>query len=169
LDLRKRAGDGLLAIVLFASEYRPASETVHQKHADVCFSRTGVARVGTSPLLYDSKLRGFLPFDNQDEHSIRVLPAKYSAYIAVQLKGDKNNFGPMRLKDSDNELEFWVPLHKLFNGNGCIRGLDLHISLTTYHTNEKLRRIHLELIRLGKDTGWNEPDINNPPLSLIII
>ena len=105
-DLRKKAGNSLLAIVVFAHEYRPASETVHQRHADVCFSRTGISRVGTSPLLYDNKLRGFLPFDDQDAHSIRVLPAKYAAYIAIQMKGDKNNFGPMRFRDKDDQLDF---------------------------------------------------------------
>jgi hypothetical protein len=163
LDLRKKAGDKLLAIVVFAHEYRPASETVHQKHADMCFSRTGVSRVGTSPLLYDNKLRGFLPFDDNDAHSIRVLPSKYAAYVAIQMKGDKNNFGPMRFRDKDDELDFWVPLHKLFDGSECIRDLDIHIILTTHHINEKLRRIHLELKRLGNDTGWDEPDISNPP------
>ncbi|MDF0681978.1 MAG: hypothetical protein P0116_13550 [Candidatus Nitrosocosmicus sp.] len=49
LELRRKAEHGLLAIVVFAHEYRPAAETVHQKHADHCFSRTGVARVGTKP------------------------------------------------------------------------------------------------------------------------
>jgi len=33
-------------IAVFATEYRPASETVHKRHADMCFSRAGVARVG---------------------------------------------------------------------------------------------------------------------------
>ena len=36
-------GNALLAIVVFTSDYRPGSETVHRKHADLCFSRTGVA------------------------------------------------------------------------------------------------------------------------------
>ncbi len=165
LDLRKRAGNGLLAIVVFAHEYRPAPETVHQKHADVCFSRTGVSRVGTTPLLYDNKLRGFLPFDEEDVNSIRVLPAKYSAFIAVQMKGDNNKFGPMRFRDKDNERNFWVPIHKIFNGSECIRDHNLNVSLSLHHINEKIRRIHIELIKQGNDTGWKEPDISNSPFT----
>jgi hypothetical protein len=163
LDLRKRAGKGLLAIVVFAHEYRPAPETVHQKHADVCFSRTGVSRVGSSTLLYDNRLRGFLPFDDKDIHSIRVLPAKYSAYVAVQMKGDFNKFGPMRSTDIDKENDFWVPIHKLFSGSECIRGRNINVSISAHHINEKLRRIHIELIRKGNNTGWKEPDISKPP------
>jgi hypothetical protein len=163
LDLRKRAGNGLLAIVVFAHEYRPAPETVHQKHADVCFSRTGVSRVGTTPLLYDNRLRGFIPFDDKDVHSIRVLPAKYSAFIAVQMKGDFSKFGPMRFQEADKERNFWVPLHKLFRGSECIREHNINLNLFAHHINEKLRRIHIELIRKGNETGWKEPDISNPP------
>jgi len=45
-----------LAAVVFVSEYRPGAETVRKYHADVCFSRTGVARVGTKEPLYNSKV-----------------------------------------------------------------------------------------------------------------
>jgi hypothetical protein len=62
LELRARAQGALMAIVVFASEYRPAPETVHRKHANMCFSRTGVARVGTADPLYEPRHRGFLPF-----------------------------------------------------------------------------------------------------------
>ena len=51
----------------------------------MCLSRTGVARVGTSEPPYDAARRGFLPFDERDDHAFRVLPARYDAYIAVQL------------------------------------------------------------------------------------
>jgi hypothetical protein len=159
-DLQVRAQRQLLAIVVFASEYRPGSETVHRKHADMCFSRTGVARVGTSQALYDSKLRGFLPFVEDEPTAFRVLPARYSAYIAVQRRGNQNSFGPMRFQiGEDEDRLFWVPLHKLFNGTECIRGLNLQVTLNASHINEKLRRIHLVL----KDAGWGEPDISQPP------
>lgn len=163
LELRARAQGAFLAIVVFALEYRPAPETVHQKHADMCFSRTGVARVGTADPLYEPRHRGFLPFVAGDNHAIRVLPAHYSAYIAMQHKGDRDAFGPMRFREGDENRAFWVPLHKLFSGLECIRGLDLHVTLTAHHTNEKLRRVHLELGRQGIDTGWREPDISQPP------
>ncbi|ARV57803.1 hypothetical protein BZZ01_03395 [Nostocales cyanobacterium HT-58-2] len=162
-DLQVRAQGQLLAIVVFASEYRPAPETVHRKHADVCFSRTGVARVGTAQPLYDAQLRGFLPFVKGDVHAFRVLPAKYSAYIAVQRRGDANSFGPLRFQAGDNTKQFWVPLHKLFNGRECIRGLNLQVTLNSRHVNEKLRRIHVALRKMGWNTGWSEPDISQPP------
>ncbi|KAB8333993.1 hypothetical protein SD80_010855 [Scytonema tolypothrichoides VB-61278] len=158
-DLRVRAQGQLLAIVVFANEYRPASETVQRKHADLCFSRTGVARAGTAQALYDTKLRGFLPFVKEDSQLFRVLPARYSAYIAVQRRGNSTTFGPLRFQTGDDSRLFWVPLHKLFNGKECIRNLDLQVTLNARHINEKLRRVHLVL----KNAGWGEPDISNPP------
>lgn len=177
LEIRARANRANLAIVVFASEYRPAPETVLQKHAEMCYSRTGIARVGTVEPLYNGRSRGFLPFVDGNPHAFRVLPARYSAYLAVQMKGNKDRFGPMRFNirqelnriDSDNYpnpgddklRDFWVPLHKLFNGKECLRGFDLQVVLKSYHINEKLRRIHLAIGPQG--TGWQEPDISKPP------
>ena len=50
--LQKLAGSGKLAIVVFSQEYRPARQTCHRRHADMVYSRTGVARVGTSGPVY---------------------------------------------------------------------------------------------------------------------
>lgn len=171
LEIRSRADGADLALVVFASEYRPAPETVHRKHADLCFSRTGVARVGTVEPLYHPKNRGFLPMVEEDEHAFRVLPARYSTYIAVKRRGKENEFGPMRFnkqhereenerEESDEKKYFWVPLHKIFNGTECIRDYNLHVKLEAHHVNEKLRRIHLEL---GQDASWCEPDISQSP------
>ena len=174
LDLKARADGRNLAICVFASEYRPAPETVHKKHADMCYSRTGVSRIGTKSALYDPKIRGFLPFVDNDPHNIRVLPSKYSVFVAVQMKGSKDIFGPMRfdahLEDdfvdtlvSDKQLDFWVPIYKLFSGKECIVGLDLDVKLICNHINEKIRRIHEKLNKSNFVTGWREPDISNPP------
>jgi len=176
LELRARANRANLAIAVFASEYRPAPETVLQKHAEMCYSRTGVARVGTVEPLYNGRSRGFLPFVERNPHAFRVLPARYSAYLAIQIKGNKDRFGPMRYNvrqelnrldpytypnpGDDKQRDFWVPLHKLFNGKECLRGLNLQVILKAHHINEKLRRIHLEIGPQG--TGWQEPDISNP-------
>lgn len=159
-QLKERANGGPLAVVVFAVEYRPAPDTVHKVQADLCFSRTGISRVGTRAPLYDAKSRGFLPFVEDHAHAIRVLPARYSAYIAVQRNGDSASFGPMRFNKKDAGHDFWVPLHKLFNGNECIAGLTLDVQLQAQHKNEKLRRIHMEL---GEGSGWEEPDISQPP------
>ncbi|TFF07615.1 hypothetical protein EXW72_13785 [Pseudomonas sp. BCA14] len=162
-QLKERADGHLMAVVVFAVEYRPAPDTVHKVQADLCFSRTGVSRVGTMAPLYDAQSRGFLPFVEEDSHAIRVLPARYSAYIAVRLKGDSASFGPMRFGEKDATHDFWVPLHKLFNGNECIAGITLDVQLQAQHKNEKLRRIHLQL---GAESGWEEHHISQPAFVL---
>jgi hypothetical protein len=161
-DLRVRAQGGLLAIVVFASEYRPSPETPHRKHADLCYSRTGVARVGNEVALYDGKARGFLPFVNGNPGGFRVLPARYSAYIAVQRPGSATGALPMRFQAGDASLNFWVPLHKLFSGAECIQGQTIQVNLSSKHVNEKIRRIHMALRGAG---GWREPDISNAPFT----
>src|SRR5688500_5930885 len=76
-DLLARAADASLAVVVFAAECRPSSQPPHQRHADLVFARTGVARVGTAEPRYDGRRRGFLPGVDGDPHGIRVLPARY--------------------------------------------------------------------------------------------
>lgn len=173
-ELRVRAQNLPLAIVVFASEYRPASDTCHKKHADLVFSRTGVSRVGTVEPLYDARRRGFLPFVEGDAHAIRVSPARYSVYIAAQKEGSRANFCPMRFRSStdaeiedninDSSRKFWLPIHKLFPGPECLKGLsqDLQVKFVAHHFNEKIRRIHVEL---GKsfNTGANIQDLDKPP------
>lgn len=177
-ELTALAAGDLLAVVVFAYEYRPGADTVHRKHADLCFSRTGISRVGTKGAFYDPRSRGFLPFKGTDnDHVIRVLPARYAVYVAVQRFGDENSFGPMRFSfrrrnpeifpgttdPGDETRRFWVPIHKLFNGTECIRGMDLKVELRAHHVNEKIRRIHLELGRRGANTGHSMPEIDQPP------
>ena len=171
-ELAARFPGNLMAIAVFAAEYRPGPETVHRRHADMCLSRTGLARVGTSAALYDPARRGFQPFDERDDHDFRVLPARYDAYLAVQLRGRFDLFGPMNFDlgqvfadgvASDETRNFWVPVHKLFSGTECLRGLDLTVELSAHHVNEKLRRVHRELRRGGHDTGWDVPHIDRPP------
>ena len=165
-ELRVRANGAPMALVVFASEYRPAFGTVHQKHADVCFSRVGVARVGTAAHHYLPAARGYLPMDDKNPMAIRVLPCRYSAYIAVQLRGQPDSFGPMYFQTtpkSDSDRNFWVPLHKVFSGTECLRGLNLKLILKASHINEKLRRVHRAVAGLGYDTGWHDDDLNKDP------
>lgn len=50
--IAQHGGAGKVAVVLFASEYRPAADTVDGRHADLTFARTGIARIDTaSPAL----------------------------------------------------------------------------------------------------------------------
>lgn len=152
-------GDQQLAIAVFAYEYRPQPETVHRRQADLCFSRTGVARVGTAAALYDPQRRGFLPFVEGQPSQMRVIPARYGAFIAAKHVGQPEQFGPMNAQPIDSDLEFWVPLHKLFDGDECLAGMDLSVQLENYQINEKIGQIH----RRFRGTGWQEPNILNPP------
>ena len=56
-ELRTRVNNLPLSVVVFAYEYRPATQTCHKKHADLVFSRTGVARVGTAKPIYEGSRR----------------------------------------------------------------------------------------------------------------
>lgn len=177
LDLRARAGDAALALVVFSCEYRPAVATVHQRHADFCYSRTGVSRVGTQAAVYKADARGWSP-EASEALEIRATPARFAAYLAVQSKGKKGDFGPMRFSTAntggaepskpasgfgDDERVFWVPVHKIFSGPECLRGLNLQVSFKTRHLNEKLLRVHKALLAEGIETGFNPSKIHQKP------
>jgi len=170
-----------MAIVVLAYEYRPAVDTVHRGHADLCFSRTGVARVGTLPPRYGAAERGFLAVPGGDTEGLCALSARYAPWIAVELKGEQGLFGPMNFDlrhrvpelsgevhpddSGDSALSFWVPLHKLFSGSECLRGLELEVDLEAGHVNEKLRRVHLELRRSHLQHGQQHPGHHDKDLS----
>ncbi|MGE1176769.1 hypothetical protein [Pseudomonas sp. BW7P1] len=159
-DLQRQAQGELLAVAVFASEYRCAPDTVHGEHADLCYSRTGIARVGNTNALYSPDLRCFLPFVEKDAHGIRIMPVRYSAYIAVQGQGNHEQFGPMDFQpDVDPATQFWVPIYKLFDGRECLAGQDLNVSFQDVQINEKIRHIHLR----HSGSGWQEPDISQSP------
>lgn len=192
-NLRAKADGAPLAIVVFASEYRAGPDTVHRRHADMCYARTGVARIGMRGPDYDASSRGFVPLRTGDGKSVAVLPARYGAYIAALMPGDKGRHGPMHFvepksrpaaggvhqgKDagvrlptpaiaegetSDNERQFWLPLHKLFDGKECLQGFDLRVGLGASHRNEKLRRAHLFFLAAGHDGGWSGAALSEPP------
>src|SRR4030095_877557 len=98
-DLRARAGNAPLAIVVFASEYRPSVDTVHRKHADHCFARTGISRIGAHDARYDPAARGFNPVVAADGSAIAVQPCRYAAYIAVLKSGERRTHGPQQFID----------------------------------------------------------------------
>ncbi|MBO9475710.1 hypothetical protein J7413_19395 [Shimia sp. R10_1] len=168
-----------LAAVVFAREYRQAAKTVHGDHADLVFSRTGITRVGTEEAVWDGKTRSYLPREEDDDpFAFRVLPCRYGVYLAVQLKGKKDDFGPFKFNrafelngqeanEPDDQLDFWVPVHKLFDGSDCLLGLTLDVQLDAHHINEKLRRIHVNNLGErglgGFDTGFKSPATDVAP------
>lgn len=141
--LREKVKTKRLAVVVFACEYRPASQTCHKIHADLVFARTGIARVGTAPPRYDPARRGFLPEVDEDAFALRVLPARYVAYLAVRKSADAKARRPISRQDGDEKRHFWTPVHKLFPGSECLHGMTLELRFVAQHVNEKIRRVHL--------------------------
>ncbi|HEY5932738.1 MAG TPA: hypothetical protein VIT63_07465 [Nitrospira sp.] len=141
-------GSRRLSVVLFAYEYRPARDTCTRRQADMVFSRTGVSRVGTRPARYDAKNRGFQAQVADDPCAFQVCPARFAAFLAVQRKG--SDVAIMRAGPGDNTRDFWVPIHKLFNGKECIAGLDLQVELSAFHYNDKIRRTRAVTLRMTR-------------------
>ncbi|HWF60683.1 MAG TPA: hypothetical protein VN666_10315 [Nitrospira sp.] len=141
-------GSRRLSVVLFAYEYRPARDTCTRRQADMVFSRTGVSRVGTRPARYDAKNRGFQAQVADDPFAFHVCPARFAAFLAVQKKG--SNVTIMHARPGDNTRDFWVPIHKLFNGTECIAGLDLQVELSAFHYNDKIRRTRAITLRMRR-------------------
>ncbi|SEB22144.1 hypothetical protein [Pedobacter hartonius] len=161
-----------LAIVVYASQYRTAVDTPHQKHANIVYSRTGVARVGTAASFFNPETRSFDALVADDPHKIRVLPARYCAYIAIKHRGDESFLGKNMRKDIndtdeapiDRELDFWVPVQKLFSGNECIDGRTVAVSFSANHKNEKIKRVHQFVKqRFSLETGHSTADLLNDP------
>jgi len=163
---RKLNDLGDVVIAVFAYQYRPGSTSVHRQHADMAFSRAGIARVGTTTMHYDALRRSFWAAPTAGVTGVAVMPARYGAFLAQRRKltdqdavvhpldgpitGDKNRF-------------FLVPVHKLFSGRECLVGENLQLSFLEYHRSEKLRRIH----QLSPAKGGVAPlpgfNINQPP------
>jgi hypothetical protein len=186
-ELSAGFGGAPLAIVTFAYEYRPSALTVHRKRADMCYSRTGVARVGSEDPCYLRHARGFLPFVGEEarefeptrkpdaETVLRAIPCRYAAFLAQQVKGDPKNFGPLRFlearpqsdpkgeEDGDDHRKFWVPVHKLFQGSECIRNTDIVLDFQYEHLNEKIAKMHEGLRANGFDPGASGAALEEAP------
>ena len=165
-DLKNSQGNTEIAIAVFAAEYRPASKTPHGRHADLCFSRTGVARVGTDEYLYDGAARCFTPVVSGKLERLRVLPSRFSVCFAVKVSGTSPKcsiLDPLAGQMGDSRRQFWIPIHKIFSGASCLAGETLEVTLDCEHVNSKLRNVHELLKSLNIDTGWDEPQISQPP------
>ena len=171
-----------LSVVVFASEYRNWNDTTHKKHADICYSRTGVSRVGTAEAKYVGKDRGFTPLVDDNKHAMRVCPARFSAYIAVEIAGNEDESRPMRFwtdssleemrtlsqrpwaipQQSDDQQKFWIPIHKLFEGDECLTDTPVNINLKSFHVNEKIRKIHQTLTNRSNQLNPDSETLTYP-------
>jgi hypothetical protein len=141
--------DPVLAV--FAYQYRDRRRTTHRQHADVVFSRTGVARVGSHPAEYDGASRGYSVNPGPGIKGFRVLPARYGLFIAERRVRGRDG-AVLRPSKLDGELVFLFPVHKVFSGDECLfsKGENgnlkpVNVGSVNYaevHINEKLARIH---------------------------
>jgi len=63
-------------------QYRDRDHTTHRQHADLAFSRTGIARVATSRLDTYRKLADLIRGLDTGNRGFRILPARYGVFIA---------------------------------------------------------------------------------------
>ena len=162
-ELRQRAGGRSLGIVVYAPQYQSAPMSVHGRHAELCFSRTGIMRLGTLAPLYDARARNFVALDDARPFDFRVVPRRFSAYLAVEMDDAADTFGPQDRLPGDDDLSFWVPVHKLFGGSECIAGLDLDVTLERDLRNDALAQFHRFLDLNGLDNNWRGEDLENFP------
>ena len=170
-QLQQRFPNATWGLVVFSYEYRNASATPHRRYADLCFARTGVARVGNTAAQYNPKARAFDPADGDDPYAIRVMPARYGAFLAVSRRGDTTKeqvqrfLSPSEGFSGDAPFNFWLPVHKLFDGPECLQGTHLSVVFEAHHRNDKLSRIHKTVPKL-RNPQWGTANLNVSPFVL---
>lgn len=148
-----------LVAAVFAYEYREAAGTPHRMHADLVFSRTGIARVGNAPALYNPINRAYR-LDAAVPHEVRVMPARYAAFLCERVKGNDLNgccLGGPQFGDANRQ--FLVPIVKLFPGLRLDSFTYETVELFAFHFTDRLRR----LFSVGKLPNVNDADLSRPP------
>ena len=149
-------------VAVFAYQYRVASRTSHLRHADMAYSRTGVARVGTAEPNYDRSRRSFWVIPGGGGDALSVLPARYGVFLARRAKPGAagsvqgGHSGP-------NDDDFVFPVHKLFIGKECLEGRNIGVEFLEFHRNEKLQKTHLLPVSEGGLSVPSGFDISKNP------
>jgi hypothetical protein len=155
VDLDAEDDDGQLAIAVFAYHYRPGTHGPHRYHADLAFSRTGIARVGTRPPRYDPVRRCFWPVGRGS--GVAVMPARYGVFLA-KLREPKPTDPILGRRREDTDRTFAFPVHKLFSGTECLPTCDLSVEFAEYHRSEKLQRVHrVGRVELSRGFRMDDP------------
>ncbi|MBU6172534.1 MAG: hypothetical protein KGQ60_01950, partial [Planctomycetes bacterium] len=162
-EIRKGIAAEDLSIVVFALQYRNAPMSASGHHAQLCFSRTGIARLGTIEPLYDAQLRSFASVDEARPYDFRVTPRRFAAFLAKRVAGYDGRFGLQDPQEGDSNREFWIPIHKLFSGKECIANMDLEIQLSSGMRNDIIASFHRTLQGQGLTTGWTGNDLEQYP------
>jgi hypothetical protein len=128
------------ALAVFAYEYRPASRVPHRRHADLVFSRTGLARIGSQSARYDSRHRCHrnAPIDGFTR-DFAVTPARYALFLSRRASLDDVSLAHEESRDA--QRAFLLPMRKIASFDDVIDGVQVHFDES--HLNEKLRRFAL--------------------------
>jgi hypothetical protein len=141
-SIKQSVGNVKLAVAVFATEYRPCPDTPDGVHADLTFSRTGIARVGTARAKYLPDVRGYWSEDEDNPHGFRVIPVRFTAWLAAAMPGSQARVMRLSAPDAkEKQRTFWVPVHKLFDGPECIQGLNLALKGSARFLNLKLQKV----------------------------
>jgi hypothetical protein len=151
--------DSRLVLAVFAIQYRIGARSPNGRFADLAFSRVGVSRVGTTDPEYDCWRRSFWPVVENSEFQIRALPARFAAFLAEWRKPTPQD-SISNEQAGDDDRTFLFPVHKLFKGKECLRGLDLKPRFSELQRNEKLRRVHTQTGIEPPPKGFN---LKEPP------
>ncbi|MFM0335990.1 hypothetical protein [Paraburkholderia fungorum] len=168
-ELRAECGAWPIAVSTFATHYRNAPMGVNGLRAQLCFSRTGVARIGDLEPHYDPALRSFVGHDESRPFDVHVVPRRFSTYLAVRRTidpGGMARFGPQDPADGDDARDFWVPVHKLFSGPECIVGMDLQILRMCRMRNDTLAAFHRFLDAQGLQNNWSGDCLDEFPFTI---
>ena len=95
-EIKHTTGAAKLAVVVYATEYRCCPDTADAVHADLTFSRTGIARVGTARAKYLPDIRGYWSEDEDNPHAFRIIPVRFTAWLADSGEGQG------RARDADD-------------------------------------------------------------------
>jgi len=166
-DIRNLAGgNAALGIVTFALQYRNAPDSVGGRHAQLCFSRTGIARLGDREALYDAEKRYYSALKPDEPYAFRVVPRRFAAFLAVRMKPGDGSFGPQDPLPDDSSRDFWVPIHKLFNGPECLRDMSLTLEMRSGLQNEELAQFHRFLQFQGYRNNYYGPVLEEYPFTI---
>ena len=154
-----------LGLVVYALQYRNTPTSVHGRHAELCFARTGIARLGTIAPLYDAQARNFASLDPAQPFEFRVVPRRFAVYIAAEFRG-QSGFGPQDPLPGDEKRTFWAPIHKLFSGPECVAGLNLQVGLDRGLRNDELAQFHRYLDHAGLKNNWSGEVLEDFPFTI---
>ncbi|MCP3720810.1 hypothetical protein [Paraburkholderia sp. CNPSo 3281] len=168
-----------LDVAVLAYQYRPARRTGHQQHADMVFSRLGIARNGDTEAHYDANIRCFVPHvkkEHKDERKeeakdeieietehVRVLPARYGAFLVRRVSGPDGLSLIEGEQRGDAHRAFIQPVRKLFSRE-FLPGMTLALDYGHAHSGEKLKRAVLARWGISPDPSGN---LDHPPYSIV--